>query len=456
MGKKAFCIFIVFIALFTGCTSAVGSGSVEELLRAPQPTQLLLEIKSSLNDFKRENIQLKYPRGNKELSPILLVDLDSDMQDEAIVLYTSESGGQNVYFSVLEYFEEDGWSVVNEVEGLSSEVMDFEVVQLANNSTHVIVGYANATLVDKYFCVYNYTNSTVNKQIETSYTNYIVTDINSDLINDIVLISSGEEEGALLAQWIVLKDNEVGMQAHQTFALDERFVSCSDVYYVNSHGTQGIIIEGVFANGWIANEVFKYDNDTANFINWPEGEIDVVLASLRNVSGLTVSAVDSGGVLRVPVNVTRIATVNNHSRFNYVSWQDYLGQSVAPIVQQTGENDPHVIEVHPLDDKVDSLVQPIEPSFGIYDSKYNYFLRLPQSWTGTLLISDKLNSDDWVIRKRDSGKVLANIKITQETAGLADYELIATLGNENIYIQFSDLCSEYDKNLISTQIYVMQ
>ncbi len=464
VGKKAFCVVIIIATLFTGCSNVMGSGSVEELLRAPQPTELLLEIKSSLVEFKRESIQLKYPRGNKELSPILLYDLDSDMQEEAIVIYTSESGGQNVYFSVLEYSQDEGWNVVNEVEGLSSEVMDFEVVNLAQDGTHVIVGYANATLVDKYFCVYNYNNNTVNKQIETAYTNYMVEDVNDDSVNDIILISSGEEEGALIAQWIVLKEDEVGMQAHQTFALDKRFVSCTDVHYVNSYGTHGIVIEGQFANGWLANEVFKYEQDITSFINWPSGEIDVVLTSLRNVDGLKAGIIDDNNTLRVPTNVTRIATVNNHNRFNYVLWQDYLGEIISPIVENEDESEDEgedegesqILEVHPLDEVVDRIVQPVTPRFGIYDSQYNYFLRLPNNWTGELLVTDKLNSDDWVINQRDSGRVLVEIKVTQETTGLTSYEKIASLSGGNVYVKYSSICSDYEKQLISTGIAVLQ
>ncbi len=516
MHKAIMCVFLVAALMLTGCISGTGTGSVEELLRAPQPTELVRDVQVALNEYLNGSAQLKYPRGNRELSPILLSDLDADGEEEAMVLYTAEATGQNVCFAVLENIE-NTWVVAHEVVGLSSEVMDLELVQMSENCSQVVVGYANATLVDKYLCVYDYTGDEVLRLLELPYLNYTTAELNNDGVNSLIVVSSGEEEGALTAQLIDVNDMITGMELLQSFDIDDRFVSCSALHYVNSGGTQGFIVEGNFANGWIANEVFKYMPETGEFEVWPKEEVDVPLASLRYQTELTATIVDNSEIPRVPANVTKITTFNNPTRFYYVIWQDYLGEMLAPSLsgsfndgfmhlpqnessinggngqqpqdddeattqeqdgtegadrgvigpqegsgtaqEQNGEDEDEDTQtqtvVHPLDEIVTEVLYPVQPYFGIYDSHFGYFATLPQSWSGKVVIAEA-DGDGWTVKRREDNALLAEFQITQEEIPTGDFKYVETVSQNDIYVSFGDACEQEEMLIIREGVVGLQ
>ena len=72
-------VCLVLLAVLAGCDFSVSmGGNVEELLRAPQPTQLQSAVQKALVGYLGETPQMKYPRGGEEISPIVLRDLDGD------------------------------------------------------------------------------------------------------------------------------------------------------------------------------------------------------------------------------------------------------------------------------------------------------------------------------------------------------------------------------------------
>ncbi len=490
MRKAVLSFFITFCLLLCGCTEIMGTANVEELLRVPQASQLMIDIQNALNSHKNENVQLKYPRGYKEQSPILLEDIDNDNENEAIILYVSEQDGQRVQLAVLEQ-QEQGWEVVQDVEGLSSEVMDLQIAELSNGNMQIIVGYANATLVDKYLCIYGYEDNTVYHILETTYTSYLVDDINENNINDLFIVSNGEEEGALIAQWMVLNNSLTGMELLQTLILDSRFVNCNELYFTSSGTQHGIIIEGEFANGWVANEVFKHDKQSESFMEWPQGQTDVPLTTLRHLQNLNVSAFNKESTLMVPTNVTKISTFNNEDRFYFVTWQDYLAEDqVFDIfknnnVYAQGLNDDENISqethsdnalntnenskaqrgqdqesnsnyaVHPLVDIVPDGAFFGEQYFGVFDAAYGYFVRLPNDWVGTINVSQGATDDIWYVRDNLTYEPYITIEINDENASLGNFVLAETVDNNKVFVNVADNCTEDEKNIINEGVKVI-
>ncbi len=489
MRKFVLSSILILSLTLSGCSTIVGYSSVEELLRAPQSSEVMHGIQSALNTYKNETVQLKYPRGFKEQSPMLLADIDGDGANEAVILYVSDQDGQSVQLAVLESTE-DGWIVVQDIEGLSTEVMDLELVQLNSGTTQIIVGYANATLVDKFLCVYSYKNGAVSHILEMAYNNYLIGDLNESGNNDLLVVSNGEEEGALSAQWLTLKSDESGMELIQTISLDNRFVTCDELYFVKSVTTNGLIIEGTFASGWTANEVFKYISDSNSFVNWPQSETDVPLTTLRYLEDLSVSIVDDTDILRLPTNVTKIAAFNDPNRFYYVTWQDYLGSDSSAAIfddfnfyagyagainqqrdneqaesenseagNENAENEPKTNSatneeeaVHPLDGTANILPtvpSQSEPYFGIYDAHLNYFVRLPHNFAGGISVEQSILGDEWHVHSTLSGEILLKVTILPHEVSEAGQIFIGSADNKFIYMEISDELSPIDKDTIS-------
>ena len=160
--RMRLCAALLCCVLLCSCDGIVlGGKNVEELLRAPRPSERQSAVQTALNAYLGETLQLKYPRGGAEPDPVIFADLDGDGAEEAAVLYTAESKGQNVHLSVLEQDGSGGWSIAYEVMGLSTEVAEVELAEVFGGSTQLVVGYANANLVDKYLEVYDYRDVTI-------------------------------------------------------------------------------------------------------------------------------------------------------------------------------------------------------------------------------------------------------------------------------------------------------
>ena len=139
--------------LLTGCSSY---GDVETLLRAPQLSGESSALQKALNSYLGGSATLKYPASGDFLSPFAFGDWDGDGEDEAAVLYTADTTGSNVCLAVLEPSGEDSWRVSRTVEGLSSEVENFNTANLKNaESQQLVVGYSSAQ-GDSYCVVYQY------------------------------------------------------------------------------------------------------------------------------------------------------------------------------------------------------------------------------------------------------------------------------------------------------------
>ena len=110
--RMRLCAALLCCVLLCSCDGIVlGGKNVEELLRAPRPSERQSAVQTALNAYLGETLQLKYPRGGAEPDPVIFADLDGDGAEEAAVLYTAESKGQNVHLSVLEQDGSGGWKI---------------------------------------------------------------------------------------------------------------------------------------------------------------------------------------------------------------------------------------------------------------------------------------------------------------------------------------------------------
>ena len=77
------CAALLCCVLLCSCDGIVlGGKNVEELLRAPRPSQRQSAVQTALNAYLGETLQLKYPRGGAEPDPVIFADLDGDGAEE--------------------------------------------------------------------------------------------------------------------------------------------------------------------------------------------------------------------------------------------------------------------------------------------------------------------------------------------------------------------------------------
>ncbi len=395
--------------------------NVEDFLRAPQPDSKQSAVQKALNAYLGETLQLKYPRGGEEMTPFLIQDFDGDGVDEAAVLYATPAKGQNVHLAILEQ-ENAAWEVVYEVEGLSTEVERVETVDTKSGGVDLLVGYANASMSDKYLAAYAYQNDTITSLLEQAYSRFLVNQFDEAGTESLLLISPG----APVLQHIVREEN--ALTTVQALPLDERFVECVNLAVGESKNGAGVVIDGRLDSGALASEFLLVQN--GRLIAWPmvDKQIDSNAFDLsrRFQTELLSMDVDGDGSIEVPHIDRQINTLSTARRFYFVSWHDYL------------------------------LDEPLKRE-GIYDALYGYYVRLPKGWTEKVsVLDDATPNGNWQLRSRDGGTLFLSARIVPREAANGPYVHAAALGENRLLLYFGEGSTGYDKKSVLSGITVLE
>lgn len=396
------------------------SGNVEELLRAPRQSEQQNAVQTALNNYLGDSLQLKYPRGGSEPDPVIFADLDDDGAVEAAVLYTAPSKGQNVHLAVLES-EEEGWSVAYEVMGLSSEVAEVEQVQLFDGSVQLCVGYANANLTDKYLEIYDYRDITIYSACRQPYDTYRIDTLTGEGLQLAVACTTAEP-GASVLQLFAADGRTMALQ--QTQELDARLEHCTGIYPTVCGNAYGLIVDGTTAQGNAA-QFFRWEDELFRPCTDDTEEQAVSLCQRpRALSALTPRDLAGTGETLAAEAGASIPTIRAARRFYPVDWVDHLSEK--PLRR-----------------------------YGIYDTQYNCFVRLPEAWRGKISLSAQSDTD-WQIRDAKDGRLLCMVRIVDRFAANGMYIEAAQLPDQKLLLHFSEACPPAYINLIQNGVFVLE
>lgn len=408
-------------ALLPGCSMLPGA-DVESLLRAPRLSGETSGVQQALNSHLGGVAALKYPSTGDFLSPFLFGDWDGDGAEEAAVLYTTESSGTNVWLAILEPDGED-WRVSQQIEGLSGEVESVNTAHLRDaESLQLLVGYESPQ-GDRYMVVYLYnedeTLQVVNQQ---AYTDMILADMtgSGDGIQDLILALPTEtENGGIDLQLLTYTGEDASsFLAAQTLAVGQgEYSGCAGLQTgTMPDGTNYLVLDGWAGTGGnaLASSMITYDAQ-AGFLQVynPPQVTGFYRATLRYDVNLLSTDVNGDGTVDIPTEITDGGELSAslENRLRYLLWRDFA-------TQEGGNN-----------------------IFGVYDSEYRFFLELPESMHGNVMLRGNLGGDGWAVCNL-SGTVtyceLRVVDLNEEGAelsteeGAASFSRVANLGGKQL------------------------
>lgn len=364
-------------ALLSGCSVLPGA-DVESLLRAPRLSGETSSVQQALNSYLGGVAALKYPSTGDFLSPFLFGDWDGDGVEEAAVLYTTESSGANVWIAILEP-DGDSWRVSQQIEGLSAEVESVNTAHLRDaESLQLLVGY-DSPQGDRYMVVYLYNEDeslqVVNQQ---AYTDMILADMtgSGDDIQDLILALPTEtENGGIDLQLLTYTGEDASsFLAAQTLAVGQGdYNGCAGIAAgITPEGTSYLVLDGWAGAGGnaLASSIITYDPE-AGFLRVynPDQVADFYRATLRYDVNLLSTDINGDGTVDVPTEITDGGEMGAslENRLRYLLWRDFA-------TEEGGEN-----------------------IFGVYDSEYRFFLELPESMHGNVMLRGNFEGDGWTI-----------------------------------------------------------
>ena len=180
-------ILLCTVLVLTGCSGMPSRNNITNLLSAPKFSQTESNIVEAIADHIGENITLRYSQSQGYSSPVQLIDIDGDENDEAIVFYYAPNKGTNIRMAVLSYSGER-WNIVSDKEGLGTEVFYFDTAEFKQlENRQLLVGYLSSNIDENFFVTY-FTDSEKNipDYVERCQ-DIVVGDVNYDGYSDIIL-----------------------------------------------------------------------------------------------------------------------------------------------------------------------------------------------------------------------------------------------------------------------------
>ena len=399
MKRVLLATLVLAASLLCGCANTM-SGGVEELLRAPQWTGPQNSVQKALTAYLGEAPQLKYPQNGEILSPFLFGDWNGDGVMDAAALYVNP-GEQNVCLAILEQM--DGvWTVTQEMEGLSAEVDSVSTAAMSGDGgMQLLVGYIGAS-GEKYLSVYAYRDHTLTQVMEQAYSQYELQDITGSGLKDLILIGPQTGDG-LKVQLLTAIRGEFSM-AQELWLGAERFSSCEGLYL--SSGADGgyyLVLDGYTSSGaGLASILLNYNATTQKLEEYvPVLPVDIYTESMRYSSLLGSADIDGDGTVEIPVELADSNGQITVGRLTFLKWMDYT--STAP-----------------------------QKSFGIADLENGYYLELPSSWEGKILVTDGAQEGSWAIRNLEDGTGYLEVRVVDPSTEGGSYFRLGNVGGKKV------------------------
>ena len=408
--KKSTAIFhaLLFALLLSSCTQAPGIGqNIEELLRAPQLSSVQNAVQAELNAHLGKTLQLKYPRSGIYSQPILFNDFNEDGVQEAVVLYVTENTGKNVQLALLEQ-QEDKWNVVQQLEGLGTEVVQMELIKLTEKGSQILVGYSNAKLTEKYLVVYSYDGSQMSVMGTYAYEAYLVQDLMNKGTAQLFLAEPMISPDAITLQ--ILQETNQTLQTTQTQLLDHRFIHATEILPTRYGQEYGIVIQGELSTGETANDLFLVKSGGL-MRNTSSLQGQIVTQSARNVP-VPAFYQPKQKTAYIPALVQ---TEVEHGFF--IEWNHYLAKN--PLQR-----------------------------YSFYDAKSHINIRLPLRWHGKITVNYNAKKNIWNIVDKKTKQKLVSLQILGHDAKVQPENLLNTNAEYQVIADFSKQCSMADQELI--------
>lgn len=254
---KWFGVFAAAAVLLTGCSFP--QSGVDSLLAPPLLNEEQNEIYSALVRETGDDIKLLYPQKGENRSAFLVINLDAEVSDEAVAFYQSTSANITAAIHMAVLDKRDGeWQSVYDISLEGTQVEDVSVMR-SDGQSLLAVGLAYSSDTTSLLKVYTFNGSTMDEVCSESYQAKIISDMNSDDADDIVLVTAPNADGSTLAKLLVyenerfLENSRVMMDPSIT-----RYASIISGYLKN--GQKAIYLDGYRGSNLMTTEILGYQN----------------------------------------------------------------------------------------------------------------------------------------------------------------------------------------------------
>ena len=223
---------------------------------------------------------------------------------------------------------------------------------------------------------------------------------------DLVLALPENEMGGVTLQLLTNVDGE--FRSIQTLALGAgSYNGCAALHAGTGRDDAAYLVMDAWADGnAMVSDIILYDAESGSLQPYhPPGLSDPQRSTLRYHTELLSRDIDGNGTVDIPAEIDDGGDLQTpvDKRLVFLLWKDYANNS--------GGN---------------SL-------FGVYDSKENFFMALPESMHGSIMIRGNQSGTGWLICNREGTVVYCEMRVVDlDEPESIEYERIANIGSQQL------------------------
>lgn len=325
MKIKLVAIVMLLVFLLSGCSALSLDSS--DIMTPPKATGNKADIQELIDKQTSGDYTLKYPKNGTNRSSIVMQNLDSDEDEEAIAFYSDKNN--NAIHALFVECTDGEYSVFDDVIFEASNVDRIDFADIDGDSTYeILIGYSTATSSLNVLNIYSYKDSVEKFNISCVYSSLLTGDFNSDKRDDILLISLYSGDISAMAKLMIY--NNGGLSELGSTELDSDITQLAAVSYGQiSYGTYGAVIDGISTSGDYTTQVVYFDPSQPALIN-PLYSYSGY-SSTRRTTQICSTDFDKNELIDIPVCAlmpySESEDINTISR--EVNWSDFDTESHA-------------------------------------------------------------------------------------------------------------------------------
>lgn len=294
--KRLYLCLLLLTFCMTGCSIGV---NVDTMLTPPKLSAQQEQIYQALRDTTGSEIRLKYPKRGNYLSAFIIVDIDGDNAEEAIVFYEKSgipSPDTGLRINVLDCIDGEWLSICDR----SAEGSEIEKVVISplgtNDRMNIIVGYSTSNQSERYISVYSYSDNYLEQTFSHSYAFFDVADTGSGEIHpDLILLGAATATDRAYAA--VYRLTEDGNYHEYQYNFRDNYTDYSQLIYGKlPEDKVALYIDAATGTSSIQTEILCMEENKLSDLMQRYGRVDTVRRA-----GLACTDVDSDGVPEIPV-----------------------------------------------------------------------------------------------------------------------------------------------------------
>lgn len=300
MKRKICGILAAVCMLLSGC--ALPQTGVDSLLSPPLLNEEQNEIYSALVRETGDSIKLLYPQKGENRAAFLVINLDEEVTAEAVAFYQSTALNVTsaIHMAVLDKL--DGkWQSVNDISLEGTQVEDVAVLRAEGNPL-LAVGLSYSSDNTSLLKVYSFNGSTMDEVGSESYQAKIITDMDGDDQDDVLLVTAPTQDNTAYAKLLSFHSGRFWEKSRVLLNPGiARYTNIVSGYLVN--GQKAIYLDGYRGSTLMTTEIVGYESDgeTGLLVNYTYDPDNPVAAyTVDRAPGAVCSDLNGDSVIEVP------------------------------------------------------------------------------------------------------------------------------------------------------------